>query len=72
MDDAGNVSYTGTITVGYGVENYVYHDTMGTGLVFKAGSVKVTVGSAEVDAESNYDLITAGLDGETFNAKIRK
>ena len=61
------VTFTGYITVGYGVENYVYYDTMSTGLTFKPESVTVKVGENVVDT-TNYTLNTTNLNkNETFN-----
>lgn len=60
-----DVTYTGTVTVGYGVENYVYHDTMSAGLSFNKASVVVKVGNETV-AASNYTLTAPGAKGETF------
>jgi len=60
-----DVTYTGYITVGTGAENYIYHDTMGTGLTFKADSVTIKADSAPVDAD-DYTLDAAPTTGETF------
>lgn len=59
-----DVSYSATITVGNGAENYVFHDKMGAGLQYNK-DVKVTVGSETVDA-SNYDTTTAQGDTITI------
>ena len=63
------VTFTGYVTVGSGVRNYVYHDTMSAGLKF-AGTVTVKVGDKTVDA-SNYTLKTTGIGSETFNVEFK-
>lgn len=57
-----NTSYTVTITVGNGAENYVFHDRMGSGLQYN-GDVSVTVDGETVDS-ANYDAATQ--DGDTI------
>ena len=56
------VSYSVTITVGNGAENYVFHDQMSAGLQYN-GDVSVTAAGSAV-AESNYDTATA--EGDTI------
>jgi len=62
-----DVEYTGTVTVGYGVENYVYHDTLGAGLTFKSESLAVKVGGATVEAAGHYTL---AVSDQTFTVSF--
>ena len=56
------VTYTSTITVGKGAKNYIFHDTMGTGLTYN-NDVTVKVGASTVDASAT---INTAAGGETF------
>ena len=64
------VNYKVTITVQTANNRYVLHDTMSEGLTFNKDSVKVTVGTDAV-AASNYEVVTTGIDKETFNVKFK-
>ena len=64
------VNYKVTITVQTANNRYVLHDTMSEGLTFNKDSVKVTVGTDAV-AASNYEVVTTGIDTETFNVKFK-
>lgn len=61
------VNYKGSITVGYGAKDYVFHDTMETGLTYNSDA-KVYIGGVEVDAE-NYTLGQEGTDTFTITFK---
>ena len=56
------VNYKSTITVGFGVTNYVMHDTMDAGLTFNADSIAVAGATEGVD----YTVTTGCADGCTF------
>ena len=63
------VNYKTTITVAAGNEGYVLHDTM-TGLTLNSGSVKVTVGGAEIASAGNYTLSVNCSDGCAFEIEF--
>ena len=64
-DIGQTVNFKSTITAQAGAENYVFHDTMSTGLTY--GSVTgITLNGAAVDA-SNYTVTAPAADGDTFD-----
>ena len=64
-DIGQTVNFNSTITAQAGAENYVFHDTMSTGLTY--GSVTgITLNGAAVDA-SNYTVTAPAADGDTFD-----
>ena len=70
-DIGQKVNFQSTITARTGAENYVFHDTMSTGLTFDANSVEVKKNGNTVTAQGNYTLKTqnttsAVTDGCTF------
>lgn len=61
------VHFQSTITAQAGAENYVFHDTMDTGLTFDANSVKVELhqnGSTSTVATTNYTVKTKQANSE--------
>lgn len=60
------VNYKSTITVGYGVTNYVMHDTMEAGLTFNNDVAVKLADGTEVAAE-NYTVTYPATDGHTFD-----
>ena len=68
-DIGQTVNFKSTITAQAGAENYVFHDTMSTGLTY--GSVTgITLNGTAVDA-SNYTVVTEGpTDGCTFEVRF--
>ena len=64
------VTYTGTITVGNGAQNYVYHDKMESVLLFDSTSVVVKAGSTTMTAGTDYTLVTSPSDDCTFEVKF--
>ncbi len=67
------VSYSATITAYPGAENYVYIDSMDTGLTW-SGTVVVSDGDTLTAGEDkDYTLVTTGLGtGETFKVVFNK
>ena len=64
-DIGQTVNFKSTITAQPGAENYVFHDTMSTGLTY--GSVTgITLNGTAVDA-SNYTVTAPATDGDTFD-----
>ena len=63
-----DVTYTATITVGTGAENYVFHDKMGTGLSYNNDLV-VKAGGNVVDI-SKYET-TPVADGDTLTVTFK-
>ena len=64
-DIGQTVNFKSTITAQAGAENYVFHDTMSTGLTY-TGVTGITLNGETVD-KSNYEVKTTGLtDGCTF------
>ena len=64
-DIGQTVNFKSTITAQAGAENYVFHDTMSTGLTY-TGVTGITLNDADVDA-SDYTVVATGLtDGCTF------
>ncbi len=61
-----DVAFTATITVGANVINYVYRDTMTSGLTFK-NDVVVTVGGVTLTEGTEYNKSVPGTAGETFS-----
>ena len=58
------VTYTATITVAKGAKNYVFHDTMGTGLTYNND---VTVSGVEAD---KYTVKATPDDGDTITIEF--
>ena len=68
-DIGQTVNFKSTITAQAGAENYVFHDTMSTGLTY-TGVTGITLNGTAVDA-SNYTVVTEGLtDGCTFEVRF--
>lgn len=68
-DIGQTVNFKSTITAQAGAENYVFHDTMSTGLTY-TGVTGITLNGTTVDA-SNYTVVTEGLtDGCTFEVRF--
>lgn len=68
-DIGQTVNFKSTITAQAGAENYVFHDTMSTGLTY-TGVNGITLNGTAVDA-SNYTVVTEGLtDGCTFEVRF--
>ena len=71
-DIGQTVNFKSTITAQAGAENYVFHDTMSSGLTY--GRVtSVTLNNAEVDNTDNkaYTVVSTGLtDGCTFEVRF--
>ena len=72
-DIGQTVNFKSTITAQAGAENYVFHDTMSSGLTY-TGVTGITLqdatATATVDA-SNYTVVTDGLaDGCTFEVRF--
>ena len=69
-DIGQTVNFKSTITAQAGAENYVFHDTMSTGLTY--GSVTgITLNGTTVDA-SNYTVTAPAADGDTFDVTFTK
>lgn len=64
-DIGQNVNFKSTITAQAGAENYVFHDTMSTGLTY-TGVTGITLNGTAVDA-SNYTVTAPAADGDTFD-----
>lgn len=63
------VNFKSTITAQAGAENYVFHDTMSSGLTY-VSVTGITLNGITVDA-SNYTVVTSGLtDGCTFEVRF--
>lgn len=62
------VTFTATITIGEGVINYVYHDTMSDGLTY-VGITSVKIGENDVPSDK-YDVITENIGTETFRVEF--
>ena len=68
-DIGQTVNFKSTITAQAGAENYVFHDTMSTGLTY-TGVTGITLNGTAVDA-SNYTVVTESLtDGCTFEVRF--
>lgn len=68
-DIGQTVNFKSTIKAQAGAENYVFHDTMSTGLTY-TGVTGITLNGTTVDA-SNYTVVTEGLtDGCTFEVRF--
>ena len=68
-DMGQTVNFQSTIIAQTGAQNYVFHDTMGSGLTY-TGVSKITLNGTTVDA-SNYTVVTEGLDdGYTFEVRF--
>lgn len=68
-DIGQTVNFKSTITAQAGAENYVFHDTMSTGLTY-TGVTGITLNGTTV-AASNYTVVTEGLtDGCTFEVRF--
>lgn len=68
-DIGQTVNFKSTITAQAGAENYVFHDTMSSGLTY-TGVTGITLNGTTVDA-SNYTVVTEGLtDGCTFEVRF--
>ena len=68
-DIGQTVNFKSTITAQAGAENYVFHDTMSSGLTY-TGVTGVTLNGTTADA-SNYTVVTEGLtDGCTFEVRF--
>lgn len=68
-DIGQTVNFKSTITAQAGAENYVFHDTMSSGLTY-TGVTGITLNDATVDA-SNYTVVDTGLtDGCTFEVRF--
>ena len=68
-DIVQTVNFKSTITAQAGAENYVFHDTMSTGLTY-TGVTGITLNGTAVDA-SNYTVVTESLtDGCTFEVRF--
>lgn len=68
-DIGQTVNFKSTITAQAGAENYVFHDTMSTGLTY-TGVTGITLNGTAVDA-ANYTVVTTGLtDGCTFEVRF--
>ncbi len=68
-DIGQTVNFKSTITAQAGAENYVFHDTMSTGLTY-TGVTGITLNGTAVDA-SNYTVVTEGLtDDCTFEVRF--
>lgn len=62
-----DVEFTGIVTIGKGVVNYVFHDTMDDTLAYTAGGIKVYSDADKTqEVSSDYWTETAGATGETF------
>ena len=64
-DIGQTVNFKSTITAQAGAENYVFHDTMSTGLTY-TGVTGITLNGTTVDA-SNYTVTAPAADGDTFD-----
>ena len=64
-DIGQTVNFKSTITAQAGAENYVFHDTMSTGLTY-TGVTGITLNGTAVDA-SNYTVTAPAADGDTFD-----
>ena len=64
-DIGQTVNFKSVITAQAGAENYVFHDTMSTGLTY-TGVTGITLNSTTVDA-SNYTVTAPAADGDTFD-----
>ena len=64
-DIGQTVNFKSTITAQAGAENYVFHDTMSSGLTY-TGVTGITLNGATVDA-SNYTVSAPAADGDTFD-----
>ena len=71
-DIGQTVNFKTTINVIDGQpKNYVLHDKMSSGLTFNANSVEVKVGEKKLTADTDYTLVTSGLDdGCTFEVRF--
>lgn len=68
-DIGQTVNFKSTITAQAGAENYVFHDTMSTGLTY-TGVTGITLNGTTVE-DSNYTVVTEGLtDGCTFEVRF--
>ena len=65
------VNFKSTITVGYGVTNYVMHDTMEAGLTFNNNSVVVKLADGTVVDAANYTVVYPATDGHTFDVQFK-
>ena len=64
-DIGQTVNFKSTITAQAGAENYVFHDTMSSGLTY-TGVTGITLNGTAVDA-SNYTVTAPAADGDTFD-----
>lgn len=64
-DIGQTVNFKSTITAQAGAENYVFHDTMSTGLTY-IGVTGITLNGVAVDA-SNYTVTAPAADVDTFD-----
>ena len=67
-DIGQTVNFNSTITAQAGAENYVFHDTMSTGLTY-TGVTGITLNGTAVDA-SNYTVTSPSYDGYTFDVNF--
>ena len=69
-DIGQTVNFKSTITAQAGAENYVFHDTMSTGLTY-TGVTGITLKTETEDsvavAASNYTVTAPAADGDTFD-----
>lgn len=64
-DIGQTVNFKSVITAQAGAENYVFHDTMSTGLTY-TGVTGITLNDTTVDA-ANYTVTAPAADGDTFD-----
>ena len=69
-DIGQTVNFKSTITAQAGAENYVFHDTMSSGLTY-TGVTSVKLGDADVDAKY-YTVVTNPTDGCTFEIRFEQ
>ena len=56
---------------GYDTYYYAVHDKMNSALTFVPDSVKVKIGSMTLQKDTDYRVVTEGIDdGETFQIQI--
>lgn len=67
-DIGQTVNFKSTVTAQAGAENYVFHDTMSSGLTY-TDVTSVKLGDADVDAK-NYTVVTDPTDGCTFEIRF--